>query len=163
MSHVTHMNESRHADEWVLSCICYTSRRDINTTCHSHEWVRSVTHINESCLSHTWICRGDPIRNVLQCVALYYSVLQCVAVCCSVLQCVADMPCLSHAWMSPVCHIRKWGGRGESPVTYMNQREWRRREQVLVFISSEIGLFAWDGVIFFWLTDQGMRIELNRF
>jgi len=31
----------------------------------------------------------DPIKSVLQCVAVCCSVLQCVAVCCSVLQCVA--------------------------------------------------------------------------
>ena len=49
---VTHMNESRHAYEWV------TSR--MNESRHTHEWVTShvwmshVTHMNASC--HTYEC-----------------------------------------------------------------------------------------------------------
>ena len=39
MSHVTHMNESCHAHEWVMS----------------HTWMSHVTHMNESCHTHEWV------------------------------------------------------------------------------------------------------------
>ena len=39
MSHVTHMNESCHTYEWVMS----------------HIWMSHVTHMTESCLTHTQV------------------------------------------------------------------------------------------------------------
>ena len=59
MSHVTHMNESRHTYEWVTSLIWMSHVTHMNESRHTYEWVMShvwmshVTHMNESCLTHT--------------------------------------------------------------------------------------------------------------
>jgi len=42
MSHVTHMDESCHAYEWVMS--------HTKESCHTHEWVMS--HMKQSCHTH---------------------------------------------------------------------------------------------------------------
>ena len=61
MSHVTHMNESCHTHEWVMSHIWMSHVTHMNESCHTHEWVMShtwmshVTHINESCHTHEWV------------------------------------------------------------------------------------------------------------
>ena len=84
LSHVTHMNESLHAYEWVMSRI----------------WMSHVTHVNEPCrrcgrvLSHIWIIHvthvheiESPYMNFRVHFSSYCShstaVLQCVAVCCN--------------------------------------------------------------------------------
>jgi len=63
MSHVTHMNESCHTNEWVMF---YTYEWDMshikmrhvtykNESCHTYEWVMSHIVMNESCHTyHTW-------------------------------------------------------------------------------------------------------------
>ena len=57
LSHVTHMNESRHTCEWGMP---HTSRAAdlMNKSCHKYDWVMShiwmshVTRMNESCHTH---------------------------------------------------------------------------------------------------------------
>jgi len=55
MSHVTHMNESWHTYEWVMSHIWMSHGAHLNELCHTYEWVMShirmshVTHTNASC------------------------------------------------------------------------------------------------------------------
>ena len=46
MSHVTHMNESCHTSEWVVSHIYMSHVTRINESCHECKWV----------VSHTWMC-----------------------------------------------------------------------------------------------------------
>jgi len=46
---VTHMNESCHTYEWVMSHIWMSHVTHMNESCHTHEWVtKSVTHMNVS-------------------------------------------------------------------------------------------------------------------
>ena len=55
VSHVTHMNESCHTHEWVMSHIWMSHVSGVNESCHidewdmSHIWRGHVTHVNESC------------------------------------------------------------------------------------------------------------------
>ena len=64
-----------------------------NTMQHTATHCSTLQHTAIHCksLQHTVDCRltPNPLRCMLQCVALCCSVLQCVVVCCSVLQCVA--------------------------------------------------------------------------
>ena len=67
MSHVTHMNESCHTYEWVMSHIWMGHVTHMNESCHTYAWVMShirmhhVTHMNKSCytyecvMSHIWM------------------------------------------------------------------------------------------------------------
>ena len=77
ISHVTHMNGSRHTCKWVMS----------------HTWMSHVTHRNEPCRTYGWAMYDVSVATqrqcVLQCVVVWCSVLQCVAVWCSVVQCGA--------------------------------------------------------------------------
>jgi len=83
-SHVTHMNESCHTYEWVMSHIWMIHVTNMNESCHKYEWVvlhtdgvctqqqlsRScrtyewvmshiwmshVTHVSESCFTYEWV------------------------------------------------------------------------------------------------------------
>jgi len=53
MSHVSHMNESCHTYEWVMSHIW------MSHVSHSipHIWMRHASHMNESRHTHTWMSR----------------------------------------------------------------------------------------------------------
>ena len=61
MSHVTHMNESCHTCEWVMSHIWMSHVTHVNESCHicewvmSHIWMSHVTHVNESCHTYEWV------------------------------------------------------------------------------------------------------------
>ena len=74
LSHVTHMNESRHKHEskcrmyeWVMSRIQRSHVKYTNESCHtyeevihtcmseSHVWINHVIRINESCHAHEWV------------------------------------------------------------------------------------------------------------
>jgi len=61
MSHVTHINESYHTYEWVMSHIWTSPITHMNEWCHTHEWVMShtwtshVTHMNGSCHTQEWV------------------------------------------------------------------------------------------------------------
>ena len=55
MSHVTHMNESCHTYEWVMSHIWMSHVTHMKESCHTYEWAMShiwmshATRMNESC------------------------------------------------------------------------------------------------------------------
>jgi len=57
---VTHMNESCHTYEWVMSHIWMSHVAHMNASCHtndcvtSHIWTRLVTHMNESYHMYQW-------------------------------------------------------------------------------------------------------------
>ena len=66
-SHVTHINESCHTYEWVMSHIWMIHVTHMNRSCHTYEWVVSnervmshiwmshVTRMNESCHTYEWV------------------------------------------------------------------------------------------------------------
>ena len=60
MSHVTHMNESCHTYEWVMSHTWMSHVTHMNETQHTSEWVmlhiwmRLSTLPNESCYTYEW-------------------------------------------------------------------------------------------------------------
>jgi len=51
MSHVTHMNESCHTYEWVMSHIWMSCVTHMNELCHRYEW--GMSHTYEWVMSHT--------------------------------------------------------------------------------------------------------------
>ena len=75
MSHVTHVNESRHTCEWVMSHMWMSHVTRVNELCHtcegvmslmwmtrshwewirSHIWMSHVAHMNESCHTYEWV------------------------------------------------------------------------------------------------------------
>jgi len=61
MSHVTHMNESCHTYEWVMSHVWMGHVTHMTESCHTYEWVMShiwmshVTRMNESCRAYEWV------------------------------------------------------------------------------------------------------------
>ena len=72
MSHLTHINESSHTYEWVMSHIWVSPVTHMNESCHTYEWIMShagwqvaqgihrlamshVTHMNESCHMCEWV------------------------------------------------------------------------------------------------------------
>jgi len=58
MSHATHMNESCHTYEWVMSHIWMSHVTPMNKSCHTHEWVMSHTwmsHTYECVIAHEWM------------------------------------------------------------------------------------------------------------
>ena len=52
VSHVTHMNESCHTYEWVMSHIWMSPVIVMNDI--SHIWMSHVSHMNESCHTYEW-------------------------------------------------------------------------------------------------------------
>ena len=58
---VTHMNESCHLYEWVMSHIWMSHITHVNESYHTCEWVISrmwmshITHMNESCHTYEWV------------------------------------------------------------------------------------------------------------
>jgi len=102
MSHVTHMNESCHTGEWVMSHVWMSHVSNMNESCHKYEWIMS--HIwmisvtvcailqNACCerisrVPYEWVMsRIWSGMSMLQYVAAWCSVVQSGAVSCSVLQ-----------------------------------------------------------------------------
>jgi len=68
MGHVTHMNESRHAREWVMSHICtrYTVSTHRRISRYIHECVdeSNVTQTNESCHADKWVMSRRQMSHV---------------------------------------------------------------------------------------------------
>jgi len=60
-SHVTHMSESCHTDEWVVSHIWMSHVTQMNGSCYtcecamSHIWMRHVARMNASCHTYKWV------------------------------------------------------------------------------------------------------------
>jgi len=61
MSHVTHMNDSCHTYEWIMTNIWMRHVSNLNESCHTYEWVMSHiwmshgTHMNEICCTDGWV------------------------------------------------------------------------------------------------------------
>jgi len=53
MSHVSHMNESCRAYEWVVSHIWMSHVVHMNESCRT--WICHVAHVNESCRTYEWV------------------------------------------------------------------------------------------------------------
>jgi len=99
MSHVTHMNESCHTYEWVMS----------------HIWMSHVTHMNESCHTYGWVMSHiNLIRNINVHATRMSHVTHCGShvthmshVCVSDLSfsCIDMRLCdMTHSHLSYVCH-----------------------------------------------------------
>ena len=115
MSHVSHINESRHTYEWVMSrqtgareansweCSPVRTEKYMNESCHTYEWMSHVTHTNESC--HTYMmtlqrCAGGKFERML---SSEYG------------KKITDQWVMSHIRMSHVTHIwRRYRGAQEA-------------------------------------------------
>jgi len=70
MSHVTHMNESCHTYEWVISHTWMSHVTHMNKSCHTYKWVMShiwishVTHMNQSRHTYEWVISHIRMSNV---------------------------------------------------------------------------------------------------
>jgi len=102
MSHVTHMNESCHTYEWVMSRIWMSHVTHMNESWHTYEWIMPhiwmshVADVNES--SHIW----------MRDVTYGYSRFQ--SWCSRLLRCVIESRhthewVMSHAWKCHVTHM----------------------------------------------------------
>ena len=109
MGDVTHVTESCHTGEWVISHIWMSRITDMNESCHTcaasdhfetyctfQSVLSQLPLPNKICIKkhkkqNTQLTTAylKPSFSTTQCVAACCSVLQRVAVCCSVLQCVA--------------------------------------------------------------------------
>ena len=97
MSHVTHMKESWHTYEWVMSHIWMSHVTHMNESCHTYEWAMShiwmshVTHMNESCHTYEWVMshiwRSHVTHMKESCHTYEWA--------------------MSHIWMSHVTHMNK--------------------------------------------------------
>jgi len=94
---ITHMNESYHTYEWVMSHIWMRPVTHMNASRHTYEWVMShiwmgrVTHMNESC--QTYECVMSRI---------WRSHVTHMKESCHTYECV-----VSHIWMSHVEHMKE--------------------------------------------------------
>jgi len=94
MSHVTHMNESCHTYEWVISHVWMSHVTRMNESSHTYEWVMShvwmsrVTRMNESCHTYKWIIKGSKIGC---CVRIWLTFWRNISVVCT------SHPRMSHA------------------------------------------------------------------
>jgi len=124
-NHVTHMNESCHTYEWVMTY----QNRQIDVLCHtyessdtsgwvmSHVWMSHVTHmnescdtyVNESCHTYEWVMSHENRR--------------IDALCHTYESCHTYGWVMAHRWMSDVTHI--WMSHG----THMNESLHTRTDE----------------------------------
>jgi len=93
LSHVTHVNESWHTCEWVMS---YSHIQRVK----SHKWLSHVTHVNESCHTCEWVMAHMWMSHVIQ----SYTTSQATQVTESCHTCEWVM---SHMWMSHGTHVNE--------------------------------------------------------
>jgi len=128
MSHVTHMNESCHTYEWVMSHICMSHVTHMNESCQVYKWVTS--YMNESChtyewdMSHIWLSHVTHMNEscptyVTSHLSIRRFLVRGKAVMALIRMDMSHMKwVLSHVWMSPewvMSHIRM------SHVTHKNE------------------------------------------
>ena len=76
MSHVTHVNESCHTPEWVVSRTLMRHVTHVNRSCHTYDWVMShiwlihvsqmnekyhITHMDEPCHSYETVMARERV------------------------------------------------------------------------------------------------------
>jgi len=114
--HCTHMNESCHTYEWVMSHRWMSHVTRMNESCLKYEWVMSqiwmnhVTHLDDFChcmrnsaecllrknkSCPVWMSHVTHMKRHVN-VAVCCSVVQCGAEWCSILQCLAAWCSMSH-------------------------------------------------------------------
>ena len=111
MSHVTHIDESCHTHERVMSHIWTSHVTRMNESCHTYEWVKShvwmshVTHMNESCHTSEWVMSLQVVRT------LWFTTYECEVAC-------MNMSC--HTYERVMSHY-------ECEVTHMDmsRHTWR--------------------------------------
>ena len=133
MSHVTHMNETRHTDESIMSHTLMRHVKQMNEWCHTHTWV----------MSHKWrhhIASAMIFFDVVLTTMLYLDI--CIHFV-PVHELVTTHTHTSHVrtWMSHIthmnesCHAREWVGshRWMSRVAQMNE-SCHTHERVILHI-----------------------------
>jgi len=58
MSHVTHVNESCHTCEWVMSHMWMSDVTHVNESCHTCEWVMSRKGMSLAQRNEPWLING---------------------------------------------------------------------------------------------------------
>ena len=91
MSHVTHVDESCHTCEWVMSHMWMSHVTHDNESCHTCEWVMSLTHVDESCHTCAWVMSHMTMSHVTH-----------VNESCHTCEWV-----MSQMWMSHVTHVNE--------------------------------------------------------
>ena len=109
-NYVTHMNESCHAYEWVVSRIWMCDGAQKNVSCHayecvmSHIWMCHATHMNVSC--HTYECVVSHLRMCrVTHLNVWWHTYECV---------------VSHIWMCHVTHTNVSCHTYECVMSHMN-------------------------------------------
>jgi len=138
MSYVTHVNDSCHTYEWVLSRMRMSHVTHIRESCHTYEWVLlQVPRPLHFCSRYkSWM--SHPNMNESHCNTLQHTATRCNTLSLFLLQVTSDTwikPChtyecvMSYIWMSHVthmnesCHTYEWA----TPqirirhVTHMNE------------------------------------------
>jgi len=88
-NYITHMNESYHTNEWIMShirtshathsrhglsfipCVWTSHVTHMNESCHTYEWIMShicmspINHMNASCHTNKWVMPRIPVRHGL--------------------------------------------------------------------------------------------------
>jgi len=104
MSHVTHINESCHASERVLTHIWTSHVTCMNESWHTHIWIGHVTHMKES--SHT----DERVMSHIHVTHTNES-------------CHTYERAKSHVWMSHVTHMNDSHHIYERVVSHMKMRQ----------------------------------------
>jgi len=113
MSHVTHMNESCHTYEWVMSHIWMSHVTHMNESCHTYEWVMSpmwMSYVWAPCewvtckwgKSRMWITRKNSYRHHVRVGGDAVSHTSAAEWSCHTCEWV-----MSHVWTSPVAHVNE--------------------------------------------------------
>jgi len=122
MSHVTHIDESCHTHERVMSHIWTSHVTRMNESCHTYEWVRShvwmshVTYMNDSCHTCEWVMSLQVVRTV------WFDAYECEVTHLN-MSCHTYEWVMSHIWMSHVTHMNESCHTHECQNQVMQQTE----------------------------------------
>jgi len=130
MSHVTHMNESCHTYEsvmshtyaWVTWHKWMSHVTHMNQSCHTYDWVMShirkshVTHMNQSCHTYDWVTSHICLSHVSRIKSCETQVSESFHTC----ECNTLYPILS-MWMPDIVYDSQWVIPRMSHATHMSQ------------------------------------------
>jgi len=84
---LSHMNESRHTHDWVISHMWISHVSNMNALCHTYEWVmphtwmnhltRHVTHMNTTRHAHIWVMSHMWVNHVSHMKSLCHTYRVC--------------------------------------------------------------------------------------
>jgi len=127
MSHITHMNQSCHMYECVMShtdqnvgCLYISARTHTHARTHTnkriymlHIWMRRVTHMDESCHTYRWVISHVWMSHVTHTNESWHTQIKIVA-CRSTLGARTHTHTHTHthmqaSYMNESCHTYEWG------------------------------------------------------